>query len=54
MQSLSTLFTHPLPGPIEPVIEEVWKGCRALIRELYDLQKSTAQKRGAGRRTVKR
>lgn len=54
MQSLSTLFTHPLPGPIEPVIEEVWKGCRALIRELYDLQKSTGQKRGAGRRTVKR
>ncbi|MGM0537034.1 MAG: hypothetical protein ACQEUN_06310 [Pseudomonadota bacterium] len=39
MQSLSTLFTHPLPEPIEPVIEECWKGCRALIRELYRLQK---------------
>ncbi|MBB3183627.1 hypothetical protein FHR95_001168 [Halomonas fontilapidosi] len=39
MQSLSTLFTHPLPEPIEPIIEECWKGCRALIRELYRLQK---------------
>ncbi|MDR9438814.1 MAG: hypothetical protein RI841_04845 [Halomonas sp.] len=39
MQSLSTLFTHPLPEPMEPVIEECWKGCRALIRELYRLQK---------------
>ncbi|PMR71383.1 hypothetical protein [Halomonas heilongjiangensis] len=39
MQSLSTLFTHPLPAAIEPVIEECWKGCRALIRELYALQK---------------
>lgn len=39
MQSLSTLLTHPLPDPIEPIIEECWKGCRALIRELYDLQK---------------
>ncbi|TDO06193.1 MULTISPECIES: hypothetical protein [Halomonas] len=39
MQALSTLFTHPLPDPMEPVIEECWKGCRALIRELYRLQK---------------
>jgi len=39
MQALSTLFTHPLPEPIEPVIEDCWKGCRALIRELYRLQK---------------
>jgi len=39
MQALSTLFTHPLPDPMEPVIEESWKGCRALIRELYRLQK---------------
>lgn len=39
MQALSTLFTHPLPEPLEPVIEECWKGCRSLIRELYRLQK---------------
>lgn len=39
MQALSTLFTHPLPDSMEPVIEESWKGCRALIRELYRLQK---------------
>ncbi|MFO8047312.1 MAG: hypothetical protein R6U30_15810 [Halomonas sp.] len=39
MQALSTLYTHPLPDAIEPVIEECLKGCRALIRELYNLQK---------------
>lgn len=39
MQALSTLYTHPLPDAIEPVIEECWKGCRALIRELYALQR---------------
>lgn len=39
MQSLSTLYTHPLPDAVEPVIEECWKGCRALIRELYRQQK---------------
>jgi len=39
MQALSTLYTHPLPEPIEPVIEACWKGCRGLIRELYALQK---------------
>ncbi|SDO07969.1 hypothetical protein [Vreelandella arcis] len=39
MQALSTLFTHPLPDPIEPVIEQCMKGCRQLIRELYELQK---------------
>ncbi len=39
MQALSTLYTHPLPDAIEPVIEACWKGCRALIRELYALQK---------------
>ncbi|WP_416137449.1 hypothetical protein ACM26W_13255 [Halomonas sp. HK25] len=39
MQALSTLYTHPLPDAIEPVIEECLKGCRALIRELYTLQK---------------
>ncbi|MGJ7458639.1 hypothetical protein ACR80S_06900 [Halomonas sp. MA07-2] len=39
MQALSTLYTHPLPEAIEPVIEECLKGCRALIRELYTLQK---------------
>ncbi|SEL98149.1 hypothetical protein [Halomonas daqiaonensis] len=39
MQALSTLFTHPLPEPMEPIIEDCWKGCRALIRELYRLQK---------------
>ncbi|MEQ6918453.1 hypothetical protein [Halomonas aquatica] len=38
MQTLSTLFTHPLPETIEPVIENCWKDCRALIRELYRLQ----------------
>ena len=39
MQALATLHTHPLPDSIEPVIERCWKGCRALIRELYRLQK---------------
>jgi len=43
MQALSTLFTHPLPDPIEPVIEESMKGCRQLIRELYGLQKRKAR-----------
>ncbi|MBZ9557405.1 MULTISPECIES: hypothetical protein [Modicisalibacter] len=44
MQSLSTLYTHPLPDEIEPVIERCWKGCRALIRELYKLQKPKARR----------
>jgi len=44
MQALSTLFTHPLPDPIEPVIEESMKGCRQLIRELYGLQKRKARR----------
>lgn len=44
MQALSTLFTHPLPEPMEPVIEECWKGCRALIRELYRLQKQAPKR----------
>ncbi len=44
MQALSTLFTHPLPEPIEPVIEECFKGCRALIRELYALQKQSQRR----------
>ncbi|WP_104201663.1 hypothetical protein [Billgrantia saliphila] len=39
MQALSTLYTHPLPAPLEPVVEQCWKDCRALIRELYRLQK---------------
>ncbi|MDR5899741.1 hypothetical protein QC823_12165 [Halomonas vilamensis] len=39
MQALSTLFTHPLPDSIEPVIEACMKNCRQLIRELYGLQK---------------
>jgi hypothetical protein len=39
MQALSTLFTHPLPDPLEPIVEECWQQCRALIRELYRLQK---------------
>ncbi|SEN62548.1 hypothetical protein [Halomonas caseinilytica] len=39
MQALSTLLTHPLPDAIEPVIEECWRNCRSLIRELYRLQK---------------
>ncbi|EPC01336.1 hypothetical protein L861_12235 [Litchfieldella anticariensis FP35 = DSM 16096] len=39
MQAMATLYTHPLPEPIEPVLERCWKGCRALIRELYKLQK---------------
>ena len=39
MQALSTLFTHPLPEPIEAVIEDCWKNCRSLIRELYRQQK---------------
>ncbi|SDM01593.1 hypothetical protein SAMN05661010_03111 [Modicisalibacter muralis] len=44
MQALSTLYTHPLPDPIEPVIERCWKGCRALIRELYRLQKPKSRR----------
>jgi hypothetical protein len=44
MQALSTLFTHPLPDPIEPVVEESMKGCRQLIRELYGLQKRKARR----------
>lgn len=40
MQALANLFTHPLPDPIEPLIEHSWKGCRSLIRELYRLQKT--------------
>ncbi|MWJ29345.1 hypothetical protein LG290_10865 [Halomonas sediminis] len=44
MQALSTLFTHPLPAPIEPVVEECIKGCRTLIRELYALQKQKARR----------
>ncbi len=39
MQALSTLYTHPLPDPLEPIVEQCWKGCRELIRELYRLQK---------------
>lgn len=38
MQALSTLFTHQLPDPIEPVVEACMKNCRQLIRELYGLQ----------------
>lgn len=44
MQALSTLFTHPLPDPIEPVVEECMQGCRKLIRELYSLQKRKARR----------
>lgn len=44
MQALSTLFTHPLPDPVEPVVEECMKGCRQLIRELYGLQKRKARR----------
>ncbi|MBA2779996.1 hypothetical protein [Billgrantia kenyensis] len=39
MQALATLYTHPLPNPLEPVVEQCWKDCRGLIRELYQLQK---------------
>lgn len=39
MQAMATLYTHPLPETIEPLIERCWKGCRSLIRELYRLQK---------------
>ncbi|TFH87921.1 hypothetical protein EQG41_03110 [Billgrantia azerbaijanica] len=39
MQALATLYTHPLPDPLEGAVESCWKGCRALIRELYQLQK---------------
>lgn len=50
MQSLSTLFTHPLPNSVEPVIESCWLNCRGLIRELYTLQKETTrQPRGRSR-----
>ncbi|MBW6391734.1 MAG: hypothetical protein LPK08_13080 [Halomonas sp.] len=40
MQALATLYTHPLPNPLEPIVEQCWKDCRALIRELYRQQKS--------------
>lgn len=49
MQALSTLFTHPLPNPIEPIVEELWKGCRRLIRELYQLQKDSVPKKAQPR-----
>ncbi|MBD3897688.1 hypothetical protein IEI94_17670 [Halomonas sp. ML-15] len=39
MQALATVHTHPLPDAIEPLIERCWKNCRALIRELYRIQK---------------
>ncbi|MCE8019590.1 hypothetical protein HOP51_05570 [Halomonas sp. MCCC 1A11036] len=39
MQALATLYTHPLPNPLEPVVEQCWKDCRELIRELYRQQK---------------
>lgn len=39
MQAMATVYTHPLPDSIEPVIERCWKGCRTLIRELYRLQR---------------
>lgn len=39
MQALSTLFTHPLPDSVEPVVEDCMKDCRRLIRELYGMQK---------------
>ncbi|WP_163575454.1 hypothetical protein [Halomonas faecis] len=39
MQALATLYTHPLPEPVEAAVERCWTGCRALIRELYALQK---------------
>ncbi len=45
MQALSNLMTHPLPDALEPKVEECWKGCRALIRELYALQKSRPKRR---------
>ncbi|MFO7910175.1 MAG: hypothetical protein R6U42_09270 [Halomonas sp.] len=47
MQALSTLFTHPLPDPVEPVVEECMKGCRQLIRELYQLQKRKPRRSGS-------
>src|SRR5690554_8064578 len=34
MQALATLYTHPLPSPLEPVVEQCWKDCRALVRGL--------------------
>ncbi|MFQ3788440.1 hypothetical protein [Halomonas sp. A29] len=39
MQALATLYTHPLPNPLEPIVEQCWKDCRSLIRELYRQQK---------------
>ncbi|MHB0774494.1 hypothetical protein [Halomonas sp. WWR20] len=38
MQALGTAFTHPLPDPIEPALEQCWKNCRGLIRELNRFQ----------------
>ncbi|WP_299236676.1 hypothetical protein [uncultured Halomonas sp.] len=45
MQSLSNLMTHPLPDELESKAEECWRGCRALIRELYALQKTRDKRR---------
>lgn len=45
MQALSTAFTHPLPEEMEPVMEKLWRNCRALIRELYKLQNQKGQRR---------
>lgn len=39
MQALATLYTHPLPNPLELIVEQCWKDCRVLIRELYRQQK---------------
>lgn len=38
MQALSTMMTHALPEEIEPVMERLWKNCRATIRVLHQYQ----------------
>ncbi|WP_456267823.1 hypothetical protein M1D97_11280 [Kushneria sp. AK178] len=38
MQALSTMMTHALPEEIEPVMERLWKNCRAIIRVLHQYQ----------------
>ncbi|MFC0269824.1 hypothetical protein [Kushneria aurantia] len=38
MQSLSTVMTHSLPEDMEPLMEQLWKNCRATIRVLHDYQ----------------
>lgn len=58
MQALARALTHPLPDEIEPVMERIFRGCRNLIRQLYDAQQQAGQakrsRRGRSRRARQR